>query len=158
MIKTAFSEFKQTDMMKPFYIKGKATLNKLLLEINQQTLINNFAIYYRDITIENTLKIMLRCKLLFHTRTLLLTLFKEIMVYEMTATRLRDMLSKFKSYKVTQNAFDKISAQATKLFTSSERVLYQIKDLRQKKSTEVFIFKNRVSSRRLMHFRTSLTI
>ena len=63
----------------------------------------------------------------------------------MTATKLREMLAKFKSYKVTQNAYDKITHQATKMYTSSERILYQIKDLRQKKFTEVFIFKNKVS-------------
>lgn len=35
MIKTSYVEFKQADMMRAFYLRGKATLQKLMTEVGQ---------------------------------------------------------------------------------------------------------------------------
>lgn len=87
MIKTAYVEFKQADMMRPFYVRGKATLQKLMGEVGQsKEYSNGYAVKYKECSIENTLKILIRCKLLFHTRSVLLGLFHEILVYESLAS------------------------------------------------------------------------
>ena len=101
MLKASLGDFKQTDMMRPYFMRGKATLSILLSEVNQHELLEQLVTKYKDITLENTIKVLLRCKLQFHTRDLLLQIFKEIMVYEAQAGSIKDLLTTFKTYKVT---------------------------------------------------------
>jgi len=65
MMRNKFTEFKRTDIMRPFYIKAAETLRTLLAEQNMDHLFMKFKRMYREITIENTLKLLLRCKLAF---------------------------------------------------------------------------------------------
>jgi hypothetical protein len=92
MIKQSFAEFKQSDMIKPFYVKAKQTLNILLFEMSQNVTLKHFIDKYRDITLKNTLKILYRCKLEFSTRNLLVEVFQSILKYETHASMLKDML------------------------------------------------------------------
>ncbi len=63
-------------------------------------LFTKFKKMYREITIENTLKLLLRCKLEFHTRRLLLGIFESIMKYELCASDMKYLLEKQHTYKV----------------------------------------------------------
>ena len=55
---------------------------------------------YREITIENTLKLLLRCKLLFHARKVFLEIFQQILVYEMQLRDVKKCLDEQTSYKL----------------------------------------------------------
>jgi hypothetical protein len=63
MVKNSFEEFKQGGMMRPYYKKGRATLIALLKEICQDNLARDYTEKYKEINLENTLKMLLRCKL-----------------------------------------------------------------------------------------------
>jgi hypothetical protein len=63
MVKNSYEEFKQGGMMRPYYLKGRATLIQLLKEISQDGLARDYTEKYKDVNLENTLKMLLRCKL-----------------------------------------------------------------------------------------------
>jgi hypothetical protein len=67
---------------------------------------------YREITIENTLKLLFRCKLAFHTRRQLLTIFELSLVYELAAKDMKIILDEQTSYKVKMARFNKIKETA----------------------------------------------
>jgi len=92
MVKNSLEEFKQGEMMRPYYLRGRATLIKLLQEISQDQLAHDYTEKYKEINIENTLKMLLRCKLQFHTRDLLVSIYCEITKYEVLARQLKEIL------------------------------------------------------------------
>lgn len=47
---------------------------------------------YKEITIENTMKLMIRCKLAFHARYMLINIFKEIISYELHVVELKGLI------------------------------------------------------------------
>ena len=92
-------------MMKPFYLRGKATLIELFTETKQESSIAELSKKYQMCTLTNTLKILLRCKLQFYTRDLLVAAFQEIMVYEASASELKEFLSQFDTYKIAERPY-----------------------------------------------------
>ena len=61
--------------MRPFYLKGVESLKVLLEEQHMEEMYRKFTRQYKEMTTENTLKILLRCKLAFQARKLLLDIF-----------------------------------------------------------------------------------
>lgn len=78
MIKKSYNDFKRTDIMKPFYMKALDTLKFLLLEQSIEPIYDRVAIEYKEVTLENTMKLLIRCKLAFSSRNSLITIFKLI--------------------------------------------------------------------------------
>ena len=76
MIRRNFDQYKRTDLMAPFHIKAMETLVTLLTEQGLDAAIPKFKKLYKEITIENTLKLLLRCKLMFHARKFFLEIFE----------------------------------------------------------------------------------
>jgi hypothetical protein len=75
MIKKSYSDFKRTDIMKPFYMKALDTLKFLLVEQSIEPIYDRVAEEYKEITLENTMKLLIRCKLAFSSRNSLITIF-----------------------------------------------------------------------------------
>lgn len=76
MIKNAYNDFKRTDVMRPFYMKALETLRYLLQEQKIEPIFDRVADEYSEITLENTMKLLIRCKLTFGSRTSLITMFQ----------------------------------------------------------------------------------
>jgi hypothetical protein len=78
---------------------------------------------YREITIENTLKLLLRCKLGFHTRRQLLTIFELSLKYELAAKDMKTILDKQTTYKVKMAKFNNIKETACLMTEAGQRVV-----------------------------------
>lgn len=89
MMRNKFNEYKRTDLMAPFHIKAMETLVVLLTEQGLDATITKFKKLYKEITIENTLKLLLRCKLMFHARKFFLEIFEQILWYELASKETR---------------------------------------------------------------------
>jgi len=53
-------------------------------------------------TLENTVKLLIRCKILFHARDMLVQVLSEIVEYEIRACDLKENISKKEDYVVSQ--------------------------------------------------------
>jgi len=91
---------------------------------------------YREVTIENTLKLLLRCKLCFHARTQLLNIFELNLVYELSAQDMKELLDKQKSYKVKMDRFNYIREAVAKMAETGQRVLQAINGFRSDKKSQ----------------------
>jgi hypothetical protein len=63
MIRSQYSHFKKTNSMKPFYFKAIETLRGLLFQLKKQSTYNRIKEEYKEITLENTIKLLLRCRI-----------------------------------------------------------------------------------------------
>jgi hypothetical protein len=61
--------------MKPFYMKALESLKYLLIEQRVDPIFDRVAEEYKEITLENTMKLLIRCKLAFGSRNALITMF-----------------------------------------------------------------------------------
>jgi hypothetical protein len=49
---------------------------------------------YQEVTIENTMKMLIRCKLCFHARLMLVEILKAVVDYELLAVDLKSIIDK----------------------------------------------------------------
>jgi hypothetical protein len=82
MMKNKYKDFKRSDIMRPFYLKAQMTLKTLFEEQTHEKHFDKIMHKYREITIENTMKLLIRCKLAFHSRQLIFDILKQIVLYE----------------------------------------------------------------------------
>jgi len=64
-IKTSYKDFKRTDIMRPFYLKALGTLRKLLQHLEKPDTYHRVCQEYKEVTLENTIKLLLRCRLAY---------------------------------------------------------------------------------------------
>ena len=64
-IKTSYKDFKRTDIMRPFYLKALGTLRKLLQHLEKPDTYARVCQEYKEVTLENTIKLLLRCRLAY---------------------------------------------------------------------------------------------
>ena len=83
MMKSKFKDFKRSDIMRPFFLKALNTLKALLIEQNLTTIYEQMEKKYKEVTIENNMKLLIRCKLAFHQRFMLIDILKSIITYEL---------------------------------------------------------------------------
>ena len=100
MIKSQFHQFNQTDKLAPYHAKAKETLKELLAEQSLATLWKRFEKQYHETTIENTLKLLLRSKLVFSARQLFIDIFEKILRYEVASQDAKHMLETQETYKL----------------------------------------------------------
>ena len=145
MIKSSQQEFKQSDMMKPFYMKARHTLQGLLGEKSHTENLQYVLENYKECNLKNTLKLLMRCKLEFYTRNLLVEIFQEVMRYETHATVLKNIVEKQPSYKVSAQTYQFVKQEGQLLSESSERILFNLKQLRAKipSHRQAFVFRGR---------------
>jgi hypothetical protein len=63
---------------------------------------------YREITIENTMKLLIRAKLMFHSRVLLYGILKHVLLYEVKAVSFKELVGRFRYHKVESEEYDSI--------------------------------------------------
>jgi hypothetical protein len=66
---------------------------------------------------------LLRCKLAFHTRKMLLNIFELTLLYEIAAADMKEMLDAQKSYKLRMERFNDIRESAAKMTETGSRVV-----------------------------------
>lgn len=75
MVKNSFSDFKRTDLIKPFYLKARETFLFLLTEQTIEPIFERVIEVYKEVTLENAMKLLIRCKLAYNSRGMLLKMF-----------------------------------------------------------------------------------
>ena len=63
MIRNQYSYLKKTKAMKPFYFKAFETLKGLLTQLDKINTFIRVQEEYKEITLENTIKLLLRCRI-----------------------------------------------------------------------------------------------
>eukprot|EP00347_Sterkiella_histriomuscorum_P021712 403333026 len=145
MMKNKFKDFKRSDIMRPFYLKALQTIQALLVEQGLQSMFDKMSKKYKEITIENTMKLLIRCKLAFHARGMLLDLISQLINYEVKAVELKQILDKHSKYRIPQEEYDEIKASSEQVFDQGHDLLVKIKTLRSvhKQFKTPFIFKKK---------------
>jgi len=98
MMKKRYKDFKTTDMLMPFFRKGKNTLKMLMdsLEIGRDSSIYEKIDHnYSEITLENCFKVLIRCKMCFEARESLKVILEDIAAHEIY---LKDVFDKIENH------------------------------------------------------------
>lgn len=82
MLKSNYKELRKRDIIKPFFIKTEETLKQVYSEIGSLELLDNLLNKYKEISIESTMKLLIRCKMVLHARGLLCKILRYIVDYE----------------------------------------------------------------------------
>lgn len=72
MMKNKYKDFKRSDIMRPFFLKAQQTLRILYHEQSIVSMYEKTINKYKEITIENTMKLLIRSKLAFHSRQMVI--------------------------------------------------------------------------------------
>ena len=105
-----------------------------------------FSKMYSEVTIENTLKLLLRCKLAFQSRVILADIFNAINKYEASVKQVQDLLDKQTAYKLEIEELAHIRLMAGRMREAANIVFHHIKILQaDKKSSynQSFIYKKK---------------
>lgn len=95
MMKNRYKDFKKSDMVRPFFIKAMQTLEVLCAEMGIEGLYQKVHQQFNnDVNIENTFRLLIRAKLIFSARSLILTILTHITTHELTLTSLLDMIER----------------------------------------------------------------
>jgi hypothetical protein len=78
--------------MKPFFDKSMQTLEFLLSEQTLDPIYRRVAQVYKEMTLENTMKLLIRCKLAFQSRTMLLKMFDLFATYDECSTEIKKII------------------------------------------------------------------
>jgi hypothetical protein len=90
-MKTNYDQYRQE--VESHYHKASATLEYLLMQMSSQKF-ERIKELYTEVNLENTLKLMIRCKLAFESRKKVLQLFNSVHVYEQQYENLKYILEK----------------------------------------------------------------
>lgn len=74
-MKARHKEFQRVDVMMPMFDKALRTLKFLLEEQTLQPIYMRVLEVYKEVTLENLMKLLIRCKLAFASRNMLLRMF-----------------------------------------------------------------------------------
>ena len=94
MIKNAYNDFKRTDIMKPFFMKSQQTLKFLLMEQNSEHNFERVQQEYSEVTLENTMKLLLRCKMAFTARNMLMSMFESVDSYYEYSAKIKQLIDR----------------------------------------------------------------
>ena len=150
MIKSNFSTYMQVDKLQPFHAKAVSTLKELLKEQGLDQLYVRFEQQYKEITVENTIKVLLRCQLLFSARLLFIDIFEKIVLYEMMSLDARHEIESKDTYKLPLQELNELRLKCGRMYEAGEKVIFEIKRLRADRKgqySQPFIFKKKVSDR-----------
>ncbi|CDW76668.1 UNKNOWN [Stylonychia lemnae] len=145
MMKNKYKDFKRSDIIRPFYLKALQTLQILLSEQSLGQIFEKTCKKYKEITIENTMKLLIRCKLAFHARGMILDILNAVINYEMIAVELKKIIDQHQKYKVSVQQYDEIHQGGKKVFDQGHELLVRIKTLKSvhKQFKNPFIFKKK---------------
>ena len=109
---------------------------------------------YKEITIENTLKILLRCKLVFHARLTMMGIFDLIDKYQKVKKEARKALAEQQSYKLPQKEINELRLKCGRMYNAAEKVQMEVRRIRQDRKgmySQPFIYKKKVSKQPASH-------
>lgn len=94
------------------------------------------------------MKMLIRCKLTMNMRTMLIAIFKLIIIYELNAIEMKKLIDKQDSYRVPEEALSALKRAAEKVYKMGKAIVVQIKTLQEvhKQVKSSFVFKKKVSS------------
>ena len=102
---------------------------------------------YKDISLENTLKLMIRCKLAFDGRRKVLALFQRVDEYEKRHESLKKLIEGIApktssgeggqagKIELDKKSMDRIQQSTQKVLASAERVLKGVQDVQKKENS-----------------------
>lgn len=96
MIKQRENEFRVTDVCKPFFKKALLTLEHLLQEQTLELLYERLVQLYSHINLQNTMKLLIRCKLAFNSRAMLMKLFQYVTKFKEAIDEFKIVMEKLK--------------------------------------------------------------
>lgn len=127
MIKGKFHEFNLTDKLAPYHTKAMETLKSLLHEQGLESLFARFGKQYAEVTIENTLKLLLRAKLVFSARALFIEIFEKILHYHMVTADAKKLLEEKTTYKLRQKELNELRLRCGRMYEAGEKVIYNVR-------------------------------
>jgi len=122
MVKQDFQTYKKTETMLPIYTKAFETLQTLLHEQQMMGMAAKFGKMYSEVTIENTLKLLLRCKLALNSRRVLIEIFDAIDKYEIAVKEVQTKLDQQTNYKLDVTELANIRLMAGRLKEAANKV------------------------------------
>mmetsp|Transcript_35436 Transcript_35436/g.54224 ORF Transcript_35436/g.54224 Transcript_35436/m.54224 type:complete len:131 (+) Transcript_35436:448-840(+) len=117
--------------MKPFYMKALDTLKFLLYEQTITPIFDRVREEYKEITLENTMKLLIRCKLAYNSRNMLITMFQYLDTYYTNSGDTKSLIEAQKNYKVDKQTFELLKDLSEKVLDSGVKVLKQVDVLKQ---------------------------
>ena len=122
MIKQNFELYRPTEKIMPLHTKSCETLRALMAEQSLEECFDKYRDMYKEITIENTLKILLRCKLVFHARLTMMGIFDLIDKYQKVKKEARKALAEQQSYKLPQKEINELRLKCGRMYNAAEKV------------------------------------
>lgn len=77
---------------------------------------------YSEVTIENSIKMMLRCKLIIAARAIFIEVFQHIQKYQAVAKETRTMLGAKDKYKLIVKELNDLKLQCGRMYNAAEKV------------------------------------
>ena len=97
---------------------------------------------------ENTIKLLLRSKLVFSARQLFIQIFEKILRYEVAAQDAKRMIESKETYKLPLQELNELRLKCGRMYETGEKVIHEIRQLRADRKgqySQPFIFKKKVS-------------
>ena len=111
--------------MTPFYKKALDTLNFLMSEQTLEPIYERVALEYKEITLENTMKLLIRCKLTYNSRQMLMQMYKLCDEHKVSSDRIKKFIDSSPGYRLYQEQFNEIHALFDDLMKHAGRVIDQ---------------------------------
>ena len=97
---------------------------------------------------ENTIKLLLRSKLVFSARQLFIQIFEKILRYEVAAQDAKRMIESKETYKLPLQELNELRLKCGRMYETGEKVIHEIRQLRADRKgqySQPFIFKKKVN-------------
>ena len=72
---------------------------------------------------ENTMKLMIRCKMLFHARQMLIDVLQLIVEYEIYAVELKEAIDQQEDYQIDKDQMNRFSSLAERVNLNGQSII-----------------------------------
>ena len=98
LVKDNYQNYRKREQVVPFYTKATSTLKSLLEEqAVDASRFQKVRELYKDVTLENTLKLLIRSKLAFDTRKKLIMVFQRLDEYDKCSASFHELVNQITS-------------------------------------------------------------
>ena len=116
------------DELNPFHIKSQETFSNLLLEMGFNVrFILEMNERYSEVTIEDTLKILCRCKKIFNSRPKIIDVINLLPNFDELLLRFKNLVDKYSDYVVTEDDLNMIQDYSMDVTEYGYKVLCEMK-------------------------------
>lgn len=92
-VKSRYNTKEYDKSVAPFYKKAMATLGELMFSMSLVSIFRSIEEMYNKISVTNTLKLLIRCRLLFDARRQVLEIFERIRMFKLLKTKVKNLIS-----------------------------------------------------------------